>query len=86
LAIRFVRGGGEGEEEGEGGRARVVGKVMMAKGVVKRNLGGKTEVVKVCVTEEERVEALREHFGIVLTEDEAASIKGRRAELGGEAE
>jgi arylamine N-acetyltransferase len=75
LAIRFLRGAGED------GRAKVVGKVMMVKGVIKRNVTGKTELVKVCATEEERVEALRELFGIHLTEEEVVSIRGRQAEL-----
>ncbi|KAK4121287.1 arylamine N-acetyltransferase 2 [Parathielavia appendiculata] len=77
LAIRFLRG------VGEDGRARVVGKVMMVKGVIKRNLTGKTELVKACTTEEERVEALRELFGIHLTGEEVVSIRGRQAELVG---
>ncbi|KAK4237764.1 arylamine N-acetyltransferase, pineal gland isozyme NAT-10 [Achaetomium macrosporum] len=79
LAIRFARGAGED------GRPKVVGKLMLVKGVVKRNFTGKTEVVKVCVTERERVEMLREHFGIQLTEEEAESIRGRQVELRGEA-
>lgn len=78
LVVRFLRG------VGEDGGVRVVGKVMLVGGVVKRNLGGKTEVVKVCGTEAERVEALREWFEIVLTEEEARSIKGGVAELKGE--
>ncbi|KAK1836030.1 arylamine N-acetyltransferase, pineal gland isozyme NAT-10 [Podospora conica] len=77
LVVRFLRG------EGEDGGVKVAGKVMMVEGVVKRNLTGKTEVVKVCETEEERVEALREWFGIVLTEEEVKSIKGRVSELKG---
>lgn len=89
LAIRFVRGQGEGEGEGGDGappsKVRVVGKVMLVKGEVKRNFGGRTELVKRCVTERERVEALREYFGIVLTEEEAQSIRGRSVELRGEA-
>ncbi|KAK4158569.1 hypothetical protein C8A00DRAFT_39280 [Chaetomidium leptoderma] len=71
LAIRFLRGAAAGED---GGGVKVVGKVTMVKGVVKRNLTGKTELVK----------ALRELFGICLTEEEAASIRGRQAELVGE--
>lgn len=78
LVVRFLRG------SGEDGGVRVVGKVMLVGGVVKRNLGGKTEVVKVCGTEAERVEALREWFGIVLTEEEVESIRGRVSELRGE--
>lgn len=75
LAIRFLRG------EGEDGRAKVAGKVMMVAGVVKKNVTGKTELVKVCQTEEERVEVLRELFDIRLTDEEVVSIKGRPAEL-----
>lgn len=52
------------------------GKIMLADGTVKRNLGGKTEIVKVCRTEEERVQALREYFGITLSDDEKEGIKG----------
>jgi arylamine N-acetyltransferase len=79
LAIRFVRG------TGEDGRVRVVGKVMMVKGVVKENRTGKTQLVRECKTEAERVEALKELFGICLTEEEALSIRGLATELVGEA-
>ncbi|KAK3296727.1 arylamine N-acetyltransferase 2 [Chaetomium fimeti] len=78
LAIRFLRG------VAEDGTARVVGKVMMAEGVIKENLTGKTRLVKVCKTEEERVAALADLFGIHLTPEEVVSIKGRRAELVGD--
>ena len=79
LAIRFLRG------TGEDGRAKVVGKVMMAWGTVKRNVTGKTEVFKVCETEEERIKVLRDLFAIHLTDEEVVSIKGRVAELVGKA-
>ncbi len=79
--IKFLRGEREGEGEG-GVRGEIYGKVMMADGVVKRNVGGKTEVVRVCGSEEERVEALREYFGIKLTEEEREGIRGREVELG----
>lgn len=52
------------------------GKIMLADGVVKRNLGGKTDIVKVCQTEEERVQALKEYFNISLGEDEKQGIRG----------
>ncbi|KAK4448240.1 arylamine N-acetyltransferase, pineal gland isozyme NAT-10 [Podospora aff. communis PSN243] len=77
LAILFLRG------KGEDGRPTVRGKVMMVNGVVKRNLGGRTEVVRVCKTEGERVDALKEWFGIELTEEERESIRGRVSELRG---
>lgn len=53
-----------------------VGKIMLAHGVVKRNLGGKTDIVKICRTEEERIEALKEYFGITLSDDQKQGIKG----------
>lgn len=78
LAIRFLRG------VGDDGKTKVVGKVMMNNREVKQNLTGKTELVKVCKTEQERVEILRKMFGIQLTEEEIGAIKGCRAELKGD--
>ncbi|KAK0652956.1 arylamine N-acetyltransferase 2 [Cercophora newfieldiana] len=49
-----------------------------------KEFGGRTEVVRVCETEGERVQALREWFGIELTEEERVSIRGRVSELKGE--
>lgn len=72
--MRFLKG--EGEDDG------IVGKVMLVDGEVKRNDGGRTSVVKVCKTEDERVEALREYFGIKLTEEERVSVRGRNVDLG----
>lgn len=70
LVVRFLRRGGE-----------VYGKVMMFGAEVKRNLGGRTELVQTCETEGERVEALEKWFGIVLTEEEREGIRGVRSEL-----
>ena len=86
LVVKFLRrrgeGDGEGDEGGERGGGEIYGKVMMVDGVVKWNLGSKTEVVKVCESEAERVEALGVYFGITLTEDEREGIRGREVELG----
>ncbi|KAK5660084.1 hypothetical protein OQA88_13553 [Cercophora sp. LCS_1] len=84
LAILFLRGDRPRDEDGveEYEKVKVVGKVMMAGADIKRNVTGKTELIKRCVTEEERVEALKEVFKIVLTEEEVVSIRGRVAELG----
>jgi arylamine N-acetyltransferase len=76
LAVRFLRGEAEKEEE-EG----IVGKLMLVNGEVKRNMGGKTSIIKICETEEERVEALREYFAITLTEEEKLGVRGRNVEL-----
>lgn len=70
LIVRFLREGSE-----------IVGKVMLVNGTVKKNLGGKTEVVFKAKTEEERVEALRIYFGITLTDLERSAIHGRSTEL-----
>ncbi|KAJ3508692.1 hypothetical protein NLJ89_g5615 [Agrocybe chaxingu] len=71
LVVKFLRD----KERG------VYGKVMLVNGEVKRNLGGRTEVVKVCKTEEERIAALKEWFGITLTAEETDGIKGMSTEL-----
>ncbi|KAH8893533.1 arylamine N-acetyltransferase 2 [Thozetella sp. PMI_491] len=76
LIVKFLRGRKEGAEEDT-----VTGKVMLVNELVKRNVTGKTEIVKVCKTEAERREALREWFGIELTPVEAEGIKGRVVDL-----
>lgn len=75
LIVRFLRGEREDED------AVIVGKVMLVNGDVKRNMGGKTDVVKICATEEERVEAIKEYFAITLTEEEKLGVRGRNVEL-----
>nr|CBL43285.1 TPA: arylamine N-acetyltransferase 1 [Botrytis cinerea] len=77
LIVRFVRG------EDEEGQQKIVGKRMLLNGEVKQNMGGKTQLVKVCESESERVEVLREFFGITLTEEEIGGVRGRNVELGG---
>ncbi|KAH8734559.1 arylamine N-acetyltransferase 2 [Ilyonectria robusta] len=63
------------------GGQEVYGKRMLVDDVVKENPGGKTKVVQECKTEEERVQALKEWFGIELTEEETQSIKGHATEI-----
>lgn len=74
LAIKFLRI--ETYED-----ARIYGKVMFSIDVVKRNTGGKTELIKTCRSEMERVQALKEYFGISLTDEEVAGILGGETEL-----
>jgi len=83
LALRFLRGEVPVGEDGEKDYsvAKVVGKVMLVNGDLKRNVTGKTELIKRCETEPERVAALREYFGIELTENEALGIRGWVSEL-----
>jgi arylamine N-acetyltransferase len=73
LIVKFVR---DDEEE-----SRIVGKIMLINGVVKKNMGGKTEVLKSCETEEERIQALEKEFGIVLSDEEKSGIRGFVTEL-----
>lgn len=82
LVVKFLRREEE-EERGEKGveKTEIYGKVMMVNGEVKRNLGGKTSVIKTCVTEEERVDALKKYFEITLTDEERESIRGTKTEL-----
>ena len=75
LGVKFLMGGEEGER-------RVVGKVLLVDGVVKRNDGGKTRVLFECGGEEERVRVLEELFDIRLKEEEVMGIRGRLMELG----
>jgi len=70
----------EGESEGEEG-GRIYGKRMLVDGVVKENLGGRTKVVRQCRNEKERVGALREYFGITLTEEQIGGIRGYITEI-----
>ncbi|KAF4553909.1 Hypothetical protein D9617_5g067840 [Elsinoe fawcettii] len=86
LVVKFLREKGEvngtGEAHGEK-QVQVMGKIMLVDGSVKRNMGGKTELVKTCRTDQERVDALREYFGITLTDEQKEGIHGFATELKG---
>ncbi|KAF1996017.1 arylamine N-acetyltransferase 2 [Amniculicola lignicola CBS 123094] len=75
IAVKFLRKKLEGEDE------VIYGKRMMLNGTVKENLGGKTVIVQECTTEVERVAALRQWFGITLSEEEKVGIIGHVTEL-----
>ncbi|KAF9888068.1 N-terminal acetyltransferase [Aspergillus nanangensis] len=86
LVVRFLRRDEklrfeEGSELPEEEEVEIVGKVMLVNNVVKVNWGGKTTVVHSCDSEEQRVQALREYFGIYLTGEEARAIQGWDMEL-----
>ena len=63
---------------------RIGGKLMLINGLVKKNMGGRTKVVEECKTEEERIAALREYFGITLTHEQREGIQGQVTELTGD--
>lgn len=78
LVVKFLRRESKSAITGE----EVYGKRMLIDGVVKENTGeGGTRVVMECKTEEERVKALKEWFGLELTEEQVASIKGHATGL-----
>ncbi|KAL9100884.1 MAG: hypothetical protein Q9163_003795 [Psora crenata] len=60
------------------------GTLIMVGGQVKRRVKGKTEVVKECKMETERIAALEELFGIKLSEEETKGIRGLCTELKGD--
>ncbi|RJE17571.1 Arylamine N-acetyltransferase [Aspergillus sclerotialis] len=60
---------------------RIYGKLVLDHDRVKKNLGGRSEVLQTCTTETERVNALEHHFGLRLTQDELSGIKGRISAL-----
>lgn len=64
-----------------GSKITVIGKMMLADGVLKKNMGGKTEVIKICQTEEARIEVLKAYFGVYLTDEEQQGIQGFETEL-----
>ncbi|PYI18049.1 arylamine N-acetyltransferase 1 [Aspergillus violaceofuscus CBS 115571] len=72
LAIRFLARDGH-----------IYGKVVLDQDKVKVNTGGKSVLVQTCVTEAERVEVLRERFGIQLTVEQQEGIIGRNSALAG---
>lgn len=79
LAVKFLRRKVEGAKEDR--EEEIYGKVMLVNRVFKLNTGGKTSVVKVCKTEEERVEGLKECFQIDLTDEEKNGILRWRTEI-----
>lgn len=78
LAVKFLRRKEEGKEDEE-----VYGKRMLVNQFVKENLGGRTQLVKECKNDKERVDALREWFGLELTKEEEEAILGFQTEIKG---
>jgi arylamine N-acetyltransferase len=61
----------------EAGEA-IIGNVTLFDGNIKESIGSKREVIKDCKTERERVDALREFFGIELMEEQRKGIPACR--------
>ena len=62
------------DEAGE----KIVGNITLFEATIKKSIGGKSEVLKECKTEDERVKALKEYFDIELREEQ---INGLPADL-----
>ncbi|KAJ6517458.1 arylamine N-acetyltransferase 2, partial [Mycena vitilis] len=60
---------------------RYLGRVAMVGNAVRRHVGTGTTVLRVMKSEEDRAEALKECFGIVIPEEDLKHIRGRGAEL-----
>ncbi|RSL57863.1 hypothetical protein CEP51_014164 [Fusarium floridanum] len=80
LTIKFLRRQVEKDEKYKG-EQEIYGKRMLVNGVVKQNLGGKTQVITICETEEQRIEALNKYFDISITDEEKSGIHGYISEL-----
>ncbi|KAJ5504367.1 Arylamine N-acetyltransferase [Penicillium fimorum] len=59
----------------------IIGQCVMSGKEVKKRLGGKTEILQVLETEEDRVKALAKYFDMQLREDEIQGIRGMTSEL-----
>lgn len=71
LCVKFTRTG-----NGCGGKGGINVEIYVVNDLVKKTLVGKTKIVKVLESEAERLEALREWFGITFTEEERRWIDG----------
>ncbi|ESK91089.1 arylamine n-acetyltransferase 1 [Moniliophthora roreri MCA 2997] len=60
---------------------RQIGTVILFRGRVRRNIGAHAENIKDLKTDEERIEALREYFGVTVEKEWISNIKGRSAAL-----
>lgn len=92
IVVKFLQAASEGARASSGGTETAIagdseakqripvidiaGKIMLADGIVKRNMGGKTETLETCRTEEERVRALKNFLGITLCDEEMEGITG----------
>lgn len=69
-------------EETSDGQEDVVGVLILSDRTLKRRIRGKSEQVAVFTNEKERLDALKEWFGIELLEEERLGIRGMVTDLG----
>lgn len=53
---------------------KIIGDITLINDTVRKNVGKDREVLRECKTEEDRVQALRELFGMELTQEERKGI------------
>ena len=82
--VRTILGDEVPESAATGDAETTVGQMILNGSTVKRRTGGVTEVLRVCETEEQRIEAMEKWFGLVLTDEEREGIMGRPTEIKGE--
>ena len=85
VVVKFLRralseGGAHGETQSSNNE-EIYGKRILIRDTFKENLGGQTDIVQVCRTEDERVQGLKRWFDMELTDDERRAIEGRPTEL-----
>jgi arylamine N-acetyltransferase len=65
-------------EDGE-----VIGSVILLGAELRKKRKNQVVVQQTCANEQERIQALEKHFGIVLSDEERAAIRGKATELKG---
>ena len=78
VAVKMLLGDEQREDDKQSSNGEqteeLLVKEMLSGADLMRNMGGKTQLVKTCATEQERVDVLRDVFGLVLTEEERMGI------------
>ncbi|EJT79891.1 N-acetyltransferase [Gaeumannomyces tritici R3-111a-1] len=62
-------------------RPRAKGTIVLHKDEVKQTIRGKPKLLERLTSEEQRVQALEKYFGLVVSPEQAACIKGRESEI-----
>ena len=66
----------------EGENEDVVGNLILVNNSLKKRVMGKSETIATFKNEQERIQALKDHFGIEMNEDERTGIMGMVTYLG----
>ncbi|KAL8383532.1 hypothetical protein RB595_010641 [Gaeumannomyces hyphopodioides] len=66
---------------GDGARPRAKGTIVLHKDEVKQTIRGKSKLLERLTSEEQRIRALEKYFGLVVSPEQAACIKGRGSEI-----